>query len=293
MAEQEIAIGQREEKKGTIENLIGDAEKLIEIGNECFVKSHFLLYGEKVTDSNKLSAIPYRLAKLLRDIHPILDMLTERGYREVGWINLEWVRDEHGSLYPKPEWLGGKRFIVNEWRGVLTGFAGFDGYALSRLSIDSMKDPHDLYLVRLSYDESSKERAKEMKEAELEQKNPEDPSIWDSLNISREPEVIIMVNSATNPTPTFEELTEHLRNVAHSGLIRFGTLTGEYQAWKIGRLDKVPPRLFKPLSIVKRREGEDCRYLKGTHHFHDPHIDLNSLDTNYGVGYEIKILDRI
>ena len=121
MATEEIMIREEPEKKGTIEDLTKDAGKLIEIGNEQFVKSHLLLYGEKITDSNKLTAIPYRLAKLLPDMHPILDMLTKRGYREVGWINLEWVQDEHGSLYPTPKWLGGKRFIVNEWRGVLTG----------------------------------------------------------------------------------------------------------------------------------------------------------------------------
>src|SRR3989338_8271904 len=173
MTTEERMVRKEPENKGTIEDLTKDAERLIEIGNECFVKSHILLYGEKITDSNKLTAIPYNLAKLLPDMHPILDMLTKRGYREVGWINLEWVRNKkyNDGLEHNPKWLGGRRFIVNEWRGVLTGFAGFDGYVLSCASENLRKSPHDLYLVRLSYDDESRDAISEIVDAELRRSN--------------------------------------------------------------------------------------------------------------------------
>jgi len=293
MTTEERMVRKEPENKGTIEDLTKDAERLIEIGNECFVKSHILLYGEKITDSNKLTAIPYNLAKLLSDMHPILDMLTKRGYREVGWINLEWVRNKkyNDSLEHNQKWLGGRRFIVNEWRGLLTGFAGFDGYVLSRASENPTKSPHDLYLVRLSYDEESSNAISGIVDTELRMRNYEDPEIWKPLNIQQEPEVVVMMDPTTNPT--FDELTKHLRDKIYNGIIGRWGLTGKYRVWKIGKLEKVPSNLFKPASIIKKREERECSYLKGTDHFYIPHIDLHSLNANYSVGYEVEILDRI
>jgi len=268
-------VGRMGEEKGQIKDLI-HAHR-IEVGNERYAKTHFILHGEGIIDNNKLLAIPYDVAKLTRADHPVLDRLIEVGYKNIGWINLEEL--------PKAYQIKSNEdlpFITNGWMGM--GPAGFEGLALSRYSEEnpqkrSETSAHNLYLVKLSLGDPSLKKVKKRVKEEESRGWP----AWDWYNIRRRD---IWSVIAVDPTiePKFEDLAGCMETSTYSGLIASEELEGEYSVSRVGKLETIPSRLFDPLSIVKHREGSQ---FNSVDHYRGTHIDLGHLSATWGVGYEL------
>ena len=237
-------------------------------GMSYFTELRTLLYGENISDSNKLSAVPTDKLVLIEGVHPVLDRLRDLGYRDIGWVNLDGKGDGNvkkvfdEGYYPS---------LINRYQGVEVSPAGFTGLPLIKYDVDSNPDcrnrSHDLYSVVLKQSDESFIKARER----LDKEETEGWPTWNCWNIQhRQVGSIIAVDADIEPT--YESLTEWMKNYSYGGYLNSLGLNGDYRVGRIGKLSEIPERLFGEFSKVDERE--DSPYIS-VNHYPNTNIDLS------------------